>query len=318
VTEIPFVAPLENVEYGRVEQLTPLIRRVIANNPSKYSYRGTGTYIVGHGDVVVIDPGPALDEHRDALAAALRGEHVRAILVTHCHADHSPLAAWLRDSSGAPTIAYGPHGEVDPDPEPDEEPTEAAAEGDAIPAAKETIDTAFVPDIVARDGDIAATTSEFSMRAIHTPGHTSNHLCFSLDAENALFSGDHVMGWSTTVVSPPDGDMASYIDSLRRVAGRDDSTIWPTHGNPITDPQPFLQAYLQHRLDREEQVLAEVRAGIEAIPDIVVILYADVRPELHKAAGRSVLSHLAKLVRDGRVVTVDGLPPTRTSLFRAV
>ncbi len=304
MSPIPFVPPLDDVVYGRVDQVSPLIRRVIANNPSKYSYRGTGTYIVGHGDVVVIDPGPAIDEHRDALAAAVAGEHVRAILITHCHADHSPLAAWMREATGAPTIGFGPHGAVDLD-----------EDTDSDVKVEESIDLAFAPDVVANDGDVAASVDGWSMRAVHTPGHTSNHLCFAFDAERALFTGDHVMGWSTTVVSPPDGDMRAYIDSLRKVAGRDDAILWPTHGNPVTDPQPFLAAYLEHRLDREAQVLAQVRGGLTTIEAIVLVLYADVREELHKAAGRSVLSHLAKLVDDGVVAVVGGDTPSLKAVF---
>jgi glyoxylase-like metal-dependent hydrolase (beta-lactamase superfamily II) len=307
VTQIPFVPPLDDVHYGRVEQVSPMIRRVIANNPTKYSYRGTGTYIVGRGDVVVIDPGPNLDEHRDALVAALAGETVRAILVTHCHADHSPLAAWMREATGAPTIAFGPHGEVD-----------LEADEDSDVKVEESVDLAFVPDIVAQDGDVVATIDSSAIRAVHTPGHASNHLCFALEAERALFSGDHVMGWSTTVVSPPDGDMRAYIDSLRKVAGRDDAILWPTHGNPITETKPFLAAYLQHRLDREHQVLTQVRAGHDTIPAIVQVLYADVREELHKAAGRSVLSHISKLVGDGAIATGDGNPPNLKGSFHPV
>lgn len=311
MAEIPFVPPLDDVRYGVVEQVSPLIRRVIANNPSKYSYRGTGTYIIGRGDVVVIDPGPALDEHRDALAAALDGERVRAILVTHCHADHSPLSAWMREHTGAPTVAFGPHGEVD---------LEADEESDV--KVEESIDLAFEPDVTAADGDVVAEVGGLTFRAVHTPGHTSNHLCFDLDAPDAarvLFTGDHVMGWSTTVVSPPDGDMRAYIDSLRKVAARHDAVLWPTHGNPITAPQPFLDAYLAHRLEREAQVLAQVRGGAESIEEMVKVLYAGVREELHKAAGRSVLSHLVKLVDDGLVV-VDPAEdePALKSSYRAV
>lgn len=305
---IPFVAPLEDVRYGVVEQVSPLIRRVIAENPSKYSYRGTGTYIVGSGDVAVIDPGPALDTHRDALAAALQGARVRAILITHCHSDHSPLAAWLGEETGAPTIAFGPHGAVGTAD--DDEESDVKVE--------ESIDLAFVPDVAAADGDVVFEVGGATLRAVHTPGHTSNHLCFSLDAEDALFTGDHVMGWSTTVVSPPDGDMRAYIDSLAKVRGRHDRVLWPTHGNPVTDVAPFLDAYLAHRVEREHQVLAQVRAGVTGISDMVAVLYADVREELHKAAGRSVFAHLVKLVADG-VVAVDGdVPLTLKSAFRAV
>lgn len=313
MAEIPFVEPLNGVRYGAVEQVSPLIRRIIANNPSKYSYRGTGTYIVGHGDVAIIDPGPALDEHRDALTAALQGERVRAILITHCHSDHSPLAAWLRESTGAPTIAFGPHGVValDDDDETDDDETES--EPDI--KMKESIDVAFVPDVCAVDGSIVASARDWTMRAVFTPGHTSNHMCFALDEEGALFTGDHVMGWSTTVVSPPDGDMRAYMNSLRKVIDRNDRILWPTHGNPVTDPQPFLAAYLAHRLEREAQVLAQVRNDVRTIGEIVKVLYSNVHKGLHKPAGRSVLSHLVKLVADGVVAVDGGGAPSLKSTF---
>lgn len=304
MTEIPFVAPLDDAQYAVAQQVSPLVRRVIANNPSKYSYRGTGTYIVGHGDVAVIDPGPALDEHRDALSAALAGERVRAILVTHCHSDHSPLAAWLSESTGAPTVAFAPHGLVD-----------LEEDEDSDVKVEEAIDLAFEPHIRAIDGSIVARAFGWTMRAVHTPGHTSNHLCYAFDEERALFTGDHVMGWSTTVVSPPDGDMRAYMESLRKVAARDDQILWPTHGNPVTDPQPFLAAYLAHRLEREAQVLDQVRAGVTTISGIVTVLYANVREELHKPAGRSVLSHLVKLVDDGLVRVDDDARPTLKATF---
>lgn len=296
VTPIPFVT-LDEPRYGEAVQVSPLVRRVIANNPSRYTYFGTGTYIVGGSDVAVIDPGPELDEHRAALVAALAGLQVRAILVTHCHSDHSPLARWLAAETGAPTIAFGPH-VVDGDGDIDENIEEGVT-------LEEAIDTAFDPDVRIADADVAAEGDGWTMRAVFTPGHTSNHMCYALEEERVLFTGDHVMGWSTTVVSPPDGDMRAYIDSLRKVIGRRDVSLWPTHGAPVTDPQPFLEAFLGHRLEREAQVLNAVRSGTTTIDAMVKVLYADVREELHKAAGRSVLAHLVKLVDDG-AVTVDG------------
>lgn len=325
----PEFRSLDDVTYGAVEQVSPLIRRVIAENPSKFTYQGTGTYIVGHGDVVVIDPGPLLDSHRDALAAALDGERVRAILITHCHADHSPLAAWLRAESGAPTIAFGPHPRPEPGTEPientDDETTDDETTDDQTTdgstdgvETEETTDYDFEPDTVAGDGDVVVDEGGLRMRAVHTPGHTSNHMCWTLDAERALFTGDHIMGWSTTVVSPPDGDMTAYLDSLRRVAGRDDAVLWPTHGPPRDDARSYVNALIEHRLDRERGVLEAVRAGRSTIPEMVALLYADVREELHKPAGRSVWAHLERLVANGSV-EVEGMgPPTLDADYRAV
>jgi glyoxylase-like metal-dependent hydrolase (beta-lactamase superfamily II) len=309
----PTFRPLDDVEYGRVDRVGPMLRRVIAENPSKFTYRGTGTYIVGEGEVAVVDPGPLLDAHRDALAAALAGERVTAICVTHCHSDHSPLAAWLKDETGAPTYAFGPHPPPDPDdPAVAEELAEEIGEGVKV---EESIDLAFVPDVAVGDGAVAARGPGWTLRGVHTPGHTSNHLCFAFEEEGVLFPGDHVMGWSTTVVSPPDGDMAAYIDSLRKVAGRADATYWPTHGPSIPSPQEYVAALVEHRLERERQVLDAVRSGLGQIPAIVALLYADVAAELHKPAGRSVLSHLAKLVDDGLVRTADGAGPRLGSSY---
>jgi glyoxylase-like metal-dependent hydrolase (beta-lactamase superfamily II) len=293
VSAIPFVAPPRDVVPGRVEQVADGLRRVIAANPSRFTATGTGTYIVGRGDVAIIDPGPALDAHGDALLAAVAGERVRALLVTHCHRDHSPLAARLKAETGAPTFAYGPHPQV---------PGEADLTGEG----EEGHDADFVPDVELRDGDVAVVLpGGVTLRAVHTPGHTSNHLCYSWDERRALFTGDHVMGWSTTVVSPPDGNMADYVASLRKVIVRDDAVLWPTHGSPVTAPQSFLAAYLQHRLAREAAVVAQLRAGSTGVADIVAVLYADVPEALHRAAARSVLAHLEKLVADGLVVA-DG------------
>ena len=298
-------------EYGRVDVVSPSIRRVIAENPSKFTYRGTGTYIVGRGDVVVIDPGPELDSHRTALERALRGETVRGILVTHCHSDHSPLAAWLSAETGAPTFAYGPH----PPPTP-EEAAELAEEVDEGVKVEETVDLAFTPDHTVRTGHRIDVAPGVTFSALHTPGHTSNHTCFAFEEESALFTGDHVMGWSTTVVSPPDGDMSAYVRSLETVIRRADDVLWPTHGPPRRDAVTYVQALLDHRLERERQVLAAVRGGRSTIPDIVALLYADVREELHKAAGRSVLAHLVRLVDEGAVIVDDGGSPLAKSTYR--
>ncbi len=309
----PAFQPLEDVVYGRVDQVAPMLRRVIAENPSKFTYRGTGTYIVGTGQVAVVDPGPNLDSHREALHAALAGDTVTAILVTHCHSDHSPLAAWLRAETGAPTYGFGPH--PPPDPADEEELAEEIAEGVKI---EESIDLAFEPDMRVADGSVAASGPGWTISGVHTPGHTSNHMCWAFAEERVLFPGDHVMGWSTTVVSPPDGDMTAYMDSLRKVAGRADRTYWPTHGPAIRNPQPYVEALVAHRVARERQVLEAVRGGLTQIPAIVAVLYADVDEKLHKPAGRSVLAHLAKLVEEGSVVVTDADRPRLSSQYAAV
>ncbi len=304
--------------YGAAQEIAPLVRRVIAENPSKFTYHGTGTYIVGERDVVVIDPGPLLDAHRDALRGALVDCTVRAILVTHCHADHSPLAAWLTAETGAPTVGFGPHLDdrwdigddpIELEPESVDDQAENAEEKEV--KIEESIDRDFAPAIVARTGDVVAAADRWTMTALHTPGHTSNHTCYTLDdgATRTLFTGDHVMGWSTTVVSPPDGDMAAYFESLRVVAGRHDDVLVPTHGPPIAEPATFVEGLIAHRVDRERQVLDAVRDGCATVGSIVLRLYTDVDQRLHKPAGRSVLAHLAKLVDDGLVVVVDGGPP---------
>jgi len=316
VSSGPEFRPLDDVVYGRVDEVAPMLRRVVAENPSKFTYRGTGTYIIGTGEVAVVDPGPMLDSHRDALHAALAGERVTAILVTHCHSDHSPLAAWLHEETGAPTYAFGPHPPADPDDEvEDEELAEEITEGVKV---EETLDHAFEPDVRVADGEVAATGPGWTVRGVHTPGHTSNHMCFTFEEEGVLFPGDHVMGWSTTVVSPPDGDMAAYVDSLRKVAGRADRTYWPTHGPSIDSPQRYVDALVEHRLQREQQVLDAVRGGLVEIPAIVALLYRDVDEKLHKPAGRSVLSHLVKLVDEGSVRVADGERARLKSRYEAV
>ena len=318
---IPFVPRIDDAPRGTVERMSPLIERVIADNPSKFTYHGTGTYIVGGRECAVSGPGPRIESHRDALERALAGRTVVGIVVTHCHGDHSPLAAWLHELTGAPRFAIGPHrqyeGWVEEDDRfPDEEdPDEKKSADDE---EKETLDLDFAPDIAVRDGETFLSAPGFSMSAVATPGHTSNHMCVAMPEEGALFTGDHVMGWSTTVVSPPDGDMRSYIESMHKVIGRNDAILWPTHGGPVTDPGPFLAAYLGHRLERERQIVAEIAAGNTTIPGIVKVLYAQVDKRLHRPARRSVWSHLRKLCDDGVIATADGGTPRLLGEYRLV
>jgi glyoxylase-like metal-dependent hydrolase (beta-lactamase superfamily II) len=248
-----------------------------------------GVYIIGRGEVAVIDPGPELAEHLEALTAALKGETVKAILTTHTHADHSPLARPLAERTGA-TI-YG-----------------RAAPGAEEAAIKmeEAHDALFRPDVTVADGQ-TITGDGWSLEAIATPGHASNHVCYGLNEENAIFSGDHVMGWSTTVISPPDGNMTDYYASLDKVAARGFATLWPTHGPPVTAVAPFLAEYKAHRLDRERQIFEQLAAGRGRIKEMVPVMYAAVDARLHPAAAHSVLAHMIHLTRQG-AVAADGEP----------
>ena len=281
---IPFVREVK-FEYGICDRLTPLIRRVVANNPGPFTYLGTGTYIIGNGEVAVIDPGPDMDDHLQAILAATAGERITHIFVTHNHLDHSPLARPLAAISGATIYACAQQG-VPTDPE------IRLEAGD---------DRVFTPDVGLCDGGVF-NGGDWTMEAIPTPGHTSNHICYALLEENALFSGDHIMGWSTTVISPPDGDMGDYFASLDRVKARNFTTLWPTHGPPITEPGPFVQAYIDHRRGREAQIVAALASGFTRIKPMVAELYQAVDVRLHPAAAHSVMAHMIQLVKEGRVL----------------
>ena len=334
---IPFVGIIDPLRYAEAEVVSPRIRRVIARNPSNFTFTGTGTYLVGNAtDVAVIDPGPDLPEHRTALLRAIEGQKVRAIVITHCHSDHVGLAAWLREETGAPTVAWKPHGAVGqldndedikvmqslaPPPKTEEEKEKereiaraAGLDPDDL-EIRESVDLEFEPDVRVGDGEVAAHGDGWTLIGIHTPGHTSNHMCVAFEEEKALFTGDHIMGWSTTVVSPPDGDMRDYMASVKKLQFRDDKILWPTHGSPVTDPQPFLRAYYEHRLAREAQVLACVAEGVNTVAPMVRQMYAAVIPELHIPAARSVLSHLTQLVQDGRLSVLDGGPARLSSTY---
>lgn len=286
---IPFVREVK-FEYGVVDRLTPLIRRVVAKNPGPFTYLGTGTYIVGNGEVAVIDPGPDMDDHLEAILAATAGERITHIFVTHNHMDHSPLARPLAARTGATIYACAKQG--------------LATESEVRMEAGD--DRAFAPDVGLCDGGLFPGAG-WTLEAIPTPGHTSNHICYALLEENALFCGDHIMGWSTTVISPPDGDMGDYFASLERVKARNFTTLWPTHGPPVTEPGPFVQAYIDHRRGREAQIIAALKAGFTQIKPMVAELYKAVDVRLHPAAAHSVMAHMVQLVKEGRVLC-DGEP----------
>ena len=269
---------------GTARRLSPLVRRVLAPNPSPFTYEGTQTYLVGDSDLAVIDPGPDDPAHLDALEGAIAGRAVIAILCTHTHRDHSPAARPLARRTGAQVIGCAP----------------LTLEDDG-PRADAAFDPDYAPDRVLTEGEQIAGIG-WTLTALATPGHTSNHLCYALEEEEALFTGDHVMGWSTSVVSPPDGDMTDYLLSLERLVGRQDRIYYPAHGEPIQQPQRFARGMLGHRRMREGQILRIIeRQGAALIPDFVTSMYVGLDPRLHGAAGRSVLAHLIDLERRGLV-----------------
>jgi glyoxylase-like metal-dependent hydrolase (beta-lactamase superfamily II) len=277
---------MENPPVGQVIILEPFVRRVLAGNPGPFTYTGTETYIVGRGEVAVIDPGPDDPAHIAALLDAVVDEKVVAILCTHTHRDHSPAAAAVKAATGAPIMGCAP-----------------LVLDDLGPRADASFDDSYAPDRVMQDGEQVSGTG-WTLEAVATPGHTSNHLCFALNETGALFTGDHVMGWSTTVVSPPDGDMFAYMASLDRLMKRRDRIYYPAHGDPVDNPQRFVRGLAGHRKQREGQILRLLRDGVGGIPAMVERMYVGLDPRLRGAAGRSVLAHLIDL-RDRGVVCQD-------------
>jgi glyoxylase-like metal-dependent hydrolase (beta-lactamase superfamily II) len=279
----------DSAAYGRLEARSPLVRRLLAKNPSPFTYTGTGTFVVGQpgGTVAVIDPGPDDPAHIRALIDSLAGETVSHIVITHTHMDHSPAAPALKAATGAEIVGCAP-----------------LVLADDGPRADAGFDASYAPDRVLADGE-SIDGPGWTLTAVTTPGHTSNHLCFALEQERALFTGDHVMGWSTTVVAPPDGDMAAYMASLQKLLARDDAIYHPTHGEPVADPQRFVKHLLAHRRQRENQILRAIDEGLATIPQMVAAMYAMVDKRLHPAAGRSVLAHLIDLERRGLVARAD-------------
>ncbi len=296
MAQLPPIPNREDWPTGLSEQLEPLVRRVLAPNPSPYTFTGTQTYIVGAGaQVAVIDPGP--DDtgvaghadtngagHVDAILKAVGDARIVAIVCTHTHRDHSPASRPLQAASGAPIIGCAPLALVDDGPRAD-----AAFDAD------------YVPDRVLADGE-RLSGDGWTLEAVATPGHTSNHLCYSVVESGALFTGDHVMAWSTSVVSPPDGDMAAYMASLQKLYDREDRVLYPAHGPQIDNPRQLVRGMLGHRRQRERQILRLLEeAGPQHIPDFVAAMYKGLDERLHGAAGRSVLAHLIDLERQGRV-----------------
>jgi glyoxylase-like metal-dependent hydrolase (beta-lactamase superfamily II) len=267
--------------YARLEQIEPRIARVLAHNPSAFTYYGTQTYLLGKDELAVVDPGPDLDEHVESLVQAIAGRPVIAICCTHTHRDHSPAARPLAEATGAPVIGCAP-----------------LALETAGPRADAAFDADYAPDRVLGEGESIEVDSQ-PLTAVATPGHTSNHLCFSYG--DGLLTGDHVMGWSTTVVFPPDGDMAAYMASLHKLREREDRIYFPAHGPPVTNPKQYVRGLIGHRMQREKQILRLVGEKALAIPDIVANAYPGLDPRLVVAAGGSVLAHLLDLQARGLV-----------------
>ncbi|MGO7870692.1 MBL fold metallo-hydrolase [Rhizobium leguminosarum] len=287
--------------YGQAVPVVAGVERVTVNNPGPFTFFGTNSYIVGSSSVAVIDPGPEDEAHFQALMAALGGRAVTHIVVSHTHRDHSPLARRLQAATGAVTVGQGPH-----------RPARPLRDGEINPFS-ESSDLSFVPDITLSDGE-SLSGDGWALTAVLTPGHTTNHAAFALAGRDILFSGDHVMAWSTSIVAPPDGSMADYMASLDRLIARDDRLLLPGHGGPVTQPASFLRALKAHRLKREQAVLARIQAGDGRIAEMVKVIYRDTDPKLHGAAALSVLAHIEDLLERGEIAA-DG-PPSLAALYR--
>ena len=271
---------------GEVTRLSPLVRRLIAPNGGPFTFTGTCSYLVGKGDLAIVDPGPDNAAHLAALLEAVGAGRVSHIVITHTHRDHSPLAAKLKAATGARIVGCAPHFSA-----------RKLGEGEAN-NLEGSNDLAYAPDHVMADGEALACDG-FTLEALATPGHTMNHLCLALRKEEALFSGDHVMAWSTSIVAPPDGSMGAYMASLDRLRGRADAIYYPGHGGPVREPQRFTRALLHHRRQREVSILNRLRQGDATIPAIVARIYENLDPRLVGAASLSVFAHLEDLCARG-------------------
>lgn len=271
-------------QYGSAVEIDSGVRRIVANNPGPMTFKGTGTFLIGHKHLAVIDPGPDDDDHLDALVKAIGTATLTHILITHTHHDHSPLARRLKQLTGAKTYGVGPHGMRI-------HRVSSEIEGLGLEGSG---DMDFVPDNVVAHGDIIE-GPDFKFDCVFTPGHSANHMAFALERHQALFVGDLVMGWSTSVVAPPDGNMAEYMNSLQLVRTRDDQIYWPTHGAVIEKPHRVVNGYIAHRRMRENAILKTLSSGPHKIIDVVLKIYKSLDPMLHGAASLSVLAHMEHL-----------------------
>jgi glyoxylase-like metal-dependent hydrolase (beta-lactamase superfamily II) len=271
----------QDVDYGVAQEVAPGVRRIVANNPGPYTFLGTNTYVVGSDEVAVIDPGPKDDSHLAAIAAAIKGERLAHILITHSHRDHCDGARGLQALAGGEIAAFGPTGT----------PRGAGAHG----LSYDFVDPNFVPDRKLADGDTVRGNG-FALDVLHMPGHAPDHLCFALVGKRTMFTGDHVMGWNTTVIAPPEGDLAQFLTSLERLMQRHDKVFLPAHGGRIETPQRVVKAYIMHRKWREQTILACLEEGISTVPRIVARLYGTLDAGLRDAAALSVLAHLEHLI----------------------
>lgn len=279
--------------YGEPAPVSPGIVRVVANNPSPLTFKGTNTYLLGMTELAIIDPGPLDDDHLAAILKAAAGRPIRQILVTHAHRDHVDGAAALQAKTGAPIIGFGR--DLIP------------AEGPSVnPQGAEFIDYVFTPDVKLVHGDMI-NEKEWRLEAIHTPGHAPDHLCFALHGRSIIFSGDHVMAWNTTLVAPPEGSMSDYVKSLQRLLERPETLYLPAHGGRLDGPQRVVKAYLLHRRWREESILEAIREGAGTIESIVPVVYPTIDQKLTRAAALSVQAHVEHLIARG-LVTCDGSP----------
>jgi glyoxylase-like metal-dependent hydrolase (beta-lactamase superfamily II) len=286
---------------GQVEEVAPGVRRLLCDNPSPFTFKGTVSYIVGRGEVAIIDPGPDDPRHIAALLDAVRNESVTHVFVTHTHVDHSPGAARVKAATGAHTFAEGPHRAARPIHIGEAKRLEASADSD------------FAPDHPLSDGEVVACKG-FAVEAIATPGHTANHMAFALKGTDLLFSGDHVMAWNTSIIAPPDGAMSDYMHSLDKLLHRSERVYLPGHGGVVRDAPNFVRQYIAHRHAREAAILVKLHDGEAGIPELVRAIYDGLDPRLEGAAGLSVLAHLEGLVARG-VVATDG-PPALASVYR--